>query len=120
MNHGPAHHLWRGEAATSTAIHRWLREHYPKANVCEDCGASGPTHYAFLRHPRPHTREREDYRELCPACHSAFDARPLSHCRRGHPLAGDNAYENGGRRWCRTCRNAAALAAYHRRRKAAA
>jgi hypothetical protein len=120
MNHGAAHHLWRGEAATSTAIHRWLREHYPKTGVCEDCCQPARTHYAFLYHPRRHTRDREDYRELCPSCHSTFDARPHTHCRRGHALTDDNVITHGNRRWCRTCKNVAALAAYHRRKRQAA
>jgi hypothetical protein len=58
------------------AIHLWLQKYHPKSGVCEDCGGSGGkkgTHYAFLWHPKPHTRERADYMELCPACHIQFD-----------------------------------------------
>ena len=55
------------------AIHKWLRRHFPKAGVCEECGAEGPTDYAFKKHPEPHTRDRDDYRELCRHCHMVFD-----------------------------------------------
>lgn len=61
-----------GEASPAT-IHWRLRLDYPPTNVCEECGAIGATHYAFKRHPELHTRNREDYRELCPPCHVQFD-----------------------------------------------
>lgn len=48
------------------AIHLWLGKHFPKTGVCEECGADAKTQYAFLRHPEPHTRDRDDYRELMP------------------------------------------------------
>lgn len=30
-----------------------------------------------------------------------------THCKRGHPLSGDNLYKNSGRRHCRECRKIA-------------
>ena len=60
--------------------HSWLRKHWPKTGVCQCCGRDvgtarkgGGTHYAFLRHPEPHTRDRADYLELCPRCHQRMD-----------------------------------------------
>ena len=32
--------------------------------------------------------------------------RDKTHCKRGHPLSGDNLYLHGGRRHCRACRRA--------------
>jgi hypothetical protein len=58
---------------TSGGDHKWLVRHYPKRGVCETCGDEGYTEYAFLRHPEPHTRNREDYREVCRSCHSIID-----------------------------------------------
>lgn len=71
---------WKGDEATSSALHAWLRRHYPPTGICEECeedvGTHKPTgtHYAFRHHPKPHTRDRDDYRELCPSCHATFDA----------------------------------------------
>ena len=31
--------------------------------------------YAFLRHPEPHTSNREDYAELCRLCHRRMDQK---------------------------------------------
>ena len=120
---GPEHHLWR-EDASVRRIHAWLREHYAKAGVCEECGRVGKTHYAFQHHPQPHTRNREDYCELCPRCHVRFDGlNPRrSHCQRGHELTPANVLESQGRRWCKTCRNDAKRDSnreYMRRKRAA-
>jgi len=65
--------------AGANAIHTWLRNHYPKRGICDECdrdvglGNAGTT-FAFKHHPHPHTRNREDYRELCRACHRHFDS----------------------------------------------
>lgn len=71
---------WKGDEAGYVAIHTWLRKQHPKTGTCEECGANvgaegqHGTHYAFRHHGTPYTRDREDYRELCPACHVNFDA----------------------------------------------
>lgn len=54
-------------------IHQWLMAHHPKAGACEVCGKDGCTDFAFLHHPKPHTRNRDDYRELCRSCHFKND-----------------------------------------------
>ena len=62
------------------SIHNFLRRRNPKTGVCRLCGkevgATGRsgTHYAFLRHPEPHTTDPEDYIEVCPSCHKKMDA----------------------------------------------
>jgi hypothetical protein len=64
---------WRGDAVGYNAIHSWLSRRHPRRGVCDHCGKSTPTQYAFLRHPEPHTRQREDYAELCSSCHLKLD-----------------------------------------------
>jgi len=59
----------------------WLIRHYPKSGRCEQCREEGRTQYAFLRHPEKHTRDRDDYIELCDPCHRAMD-KPLRGGRR--------------------------------------
>jgi hypothetical protein len=93
-------------------IHNWLRYNYPKTGVCENCGEEGKTEYAFKRHPKPHTRNRKDYMELCRLCHVRLDGghgaaktnREKTHCPRGHAYSGENLIERkSGRRGCRAC-----------------
>jgi hypothetical protein len=65
---------WRGDDAGYYGIHVWLQRHHPRTGVCSECGkASSRTQWAFLRHPERHTREIEDYREMCGSCHQRFD-----------------------------------------------
>lgn len=71
-----------------SAIHYWIRKYHPKAGRCEECGAEGKTEYAFRFHPEPHTRNRDDYRELCRPCHAVFDA--VLHTGPRPAIAGDN------------------------------
>jgi len=77
---GANNYAWVGEDWASVAsVHTVLRRTYPKSGVCDECGKRvgtrrpGGTEYAFKYHPQRHTRNREDYRELCPPCHRRFD-----------------------------------------------
>lgn len=86
---GERHSNWSGDELSYNAAHQWVGRRYPKTGTCEHCGATPEprptrhgmvypgTHWAFLRHPEPHTRNREDYVELCAACHAQMDrAKP--------------------------------------------
>lgn len=42
--------------------------------------------------------------------HGNHQMASKTHCAKGHPFAGDNLYESGGRRYCRTCRSVRHLA----------
>lgn len=74
-------------------IHIWMRRRYPKSGTCDHCNQTPPrvncirrgkqttkdaTVYAFMYHPEPYTRNREDYLELCWGCHLKFDENPIS------------------------------------------
>lgn len=54
-------------------------------------------------HLEPVTRADNILRGILPALMSAR-AKEQTHCKRGHPLSGDNLYENNGRRSCRACK----------------
>jgi hypothetical protein len=71
---------WKGEQAGISPLHKWIRKTFTKTGICDLCkrklGTSGRgkgTEWAFLRHPGPYTRRREDYIELCRRCHVRFD-----------------------------------------------
>ena len=45
-------------------------------------------------------------------------AKPITHCKRNHPFAGENLYMNKqGRRWCRACNRIRANLKYQRRKE---
>jgi len=70
---GERHALWRGDEAHVATKHQWLRDHFPKTGRCEQCDKEGRTDYSFKHHPKSHTRDPDDYRELCVRCHIEFD-----------------------------------------------
>jgi hypothetical protein len=77
----------RGEGVASYgAIHLYLRNHFPKSGVCDECGRTVRTDYALIK-GRAYSRNREDYRELCRRCHVLYD--DLGYCRywENHGLA---------------------------------
>lgn len=90
-------------------IHTYIRRNYPKASKCENekCTHKSPKmfHWA-LKKGRTYSTNLEDYIQLCPSCHSKYDASPdkgerLSKIHKGkfyhgrqrrvakHSLAGD-------------------------------
>jgi hypothetical protein len=83
---GQQRYNWKGDAVGRSAAHDWINRHYPRTGVCESCGVEGKTHYAFTKHPERHTRNRDDYRELCPKCHLIYDEETTQRAAkmRGH------------------------------------
>lgn len=91
----PAH---RKERPTYSGIHAWIRRNYTKSERCEHCGRKGKTHWAAKDH-RNYTRNREDYMELCPKCHLAYDGhKPPSQKGKKISAAHIEALQAGRRR----------------------
>ena len=98
-----------GSDAAYRSIHNWMERRYPKTGRCEHCGISGATDYAAIDHA--YTRNREDWLELCRACHIILDGSPgaqfqrsKTHCPRGHPYDERNTrITPKGYRKCRQC-----------------
>lgn len=80
---------WKGEQASYTAFHHWLKYHYGKASECEnkECvyprkvqrrGVSmvidKPSMYQWaLLKGKQHAHKRENYIQLCVSCHEIYD-----------------------------------------------
>ena len=54
------------------AVHKWLNRKFPRAGVCDDCGATGKTEYANIS--GEYHRDRADYR----ACLRGGDSHRIS------------------------------------------
>jgi hypothetical protein len=68
---------WKGENASYSAIHKWLRVNYGKATVCVMCGkAEGRLHWANKDHS--YRRTIDDYMPLCPPCHKEHDSKLMN------------------------------------------
>lgn len=64
-----------------SALHTWIRRHYPPKGICESCGKTKRTDYASKKghdYIRPWTLAelREHYAELCRRCHLKLDGHP--------------------------------------------
>lgn len=66
---------WKGDQVKYISLHVWLLRHYPKIGKCEKCNKEGKTDHAYKYNPKPYTRNREDYMELCRGCHVRYDKR---------------------------------------------
>ena len=67
--YGENHHNWKGNTASSHAIHKWLNENYPRKGICEDCSRNVRTGWTYNKHPEKYTRNINDYTERCDKCH---------------------------------------------------
>lgn len=93
----PKRHYW--------AVHKWMVYHHGRPTVCEGCNATDKT-IDWANISGKYFYERNDFKALCRRCHRLFDKG--STCKYGHPLMGDNLYDNEttrkrGVRICRLC-----------------
>lgn len=63
---------WKGDDASYSAIHTWLRKYREKAGVCDECGASAFTEWANVS-GEYRRDDPDDWRELCRSCHKTYD-----------------------------------------------
>jgi|SRR5262245_6618682 len=68
---GAAHPLWKGDAASYLALHKWVNRHKPRTGKCSTCGFEGYTEYANIS--GLYFRDLDDYAEMCVPCHREFD-----------------------------------------------
>jgi hypothetical protein len=76
---------WKGKKASYEAKHIFLKNHFGKANKCEntDCkyprfNSKGvylkkPKRYEYANITGEYTHNKEDYKQLCPSCHRRYD-----------------------------------------------
>lgn len=73
---GPEHHQWKAERVGYRALHMWLRKHKAKTGACSRCGAERYTEWANVAENREHSRDLDDYVEVCKPCHMRMDGHP--------------------------------------------
>lgn len=69
---GSQNPAWKGDDVGYFALHRWMRNNFPKTGACEHCGELRKTQYA-QKDPGSKSRDRNDWLELCVPCHAKFD-----------------------------------------------
>lgn len=71
-NKNENHPQWKGDNASYTTIHQWLRRHYLKTNICSICNKSKKTDWANVS-GNYNREDRNDWIELCRSCHRIHD-----------------------------------------------
>ena len=66
---------WKGDNASYSAIHKWIRKYKGKPQKCEFCGKEKTTprsiHWANKDHK--YSRNRDDWMMACLPCHAKYD-----------------------------------------------
>lgn len=65
--------FWKGEKASYSAIHHWVRRKMGKACKCEICGTAENRKYHWANKSGKYLRDLNDYFQLCVPCHKQFD-----------------------------------------------
>lgn len=73
---GEKHPRWRGEDVSYRYAHIWAGRHKDKTGICSRCAAKRYTEWANVHPERQHSRNLDDYVELCKRCHMELDEHP--------------------------------------------
>lgn len=71
---GPNNGYWKGDSASYSAKHIWMKVNFGKANMCEEKECSCVSkNYHWANISGEYKRERSDWKMLCVKCHKKFD-----------------------------------------------
>ncbi len=68
---GEKNHQWKGDEVGVNGIHRWVRRHKGKPQICERCGTA--EHLDWANKDHSYKRNLDDYISLCRSCHMKYD-----------------------------------------------
>ena len=68
-----AHFLWKGDRASYTAIHQWMRRHFGEPKRCEKCKTTKAKRFEWANISGKYLRGRADWIRLCTTCHHRMD-----------------------------------------------
>lgn len=63
--------LWKGDKASYSAMHKWIRRQKTKSDCCEKCGKIGRLELANIS--GKYKRDVNDFEWLCIKCHRNMD-----------------------------------------------
>lgn len=71
-------HAWKGQGASYSAFHHWMKDNFGKAIKCENINCKGKSskfHWA-LKKGCVYDHIRENFIQLCVSCHVKYDMTP--------------------------------------------
>jgi len=69
------YNLDRGKNPGYYAVHKWLKKHFGKADICEgeDCSGISNNYQWCLKHNCNYIKDRDCFLKLCVSCHRKYD-----------------------------------------------
>jgi hypothetical protein len=113
---GERNPCWKGDKATTSSLHCWIRDNFQKPDACELCGNKEANLYDWSNKDHKYRRVREDWQYSCRKCHIAYDiqfnGRPKPYSKRQGAWAqkydhcidcGKTEAPHDGKGLCRRC-----------------
>lgn len=66
-------YMWKGDLADDNSKHTTVRKIKKKPLICGICNEIKKLELSFIHHPKPYTRDPNDYIYLCRSCHTFYD-----------------------------------------------
>lgn len=75
VNVAESNGLWKGDKASYSAIHKFIRKYHGVASLCRNklCPKKSDRYEWALRKGKKYSRDINDYVELCKHCHMQYD-----------------------------------------------
>ncbi len=70
---GDKNHMWKGERAGYSCLHKRLHRRYGKACKCEVCGTTDKRKSYDYANLTGDYADEKDYKQMCRSCHWKFD-----------------------------------------------
>lgn len=72
---GAANHMWRGNEATLSKMHRRLDRRFGTPQKCDVCGTTDPDRTYDWANLTGHYGDLADYKRMCRSCHWRYDEK---------------------------------------------
>lgn len=73
INQNEKNPMWKGDDVGYKCLHKWVRRHKPKPELCQECNLKPPHDLANIS--QEYKRDVNDFEWLCRACHMKKDGR---------------------------------------------
>src|SRR3990167_5831000 len=96
---GSLNPMWKGDKVGIKALHRWVKNRFPKSPFCQLCKQSEPHDLANIS--QEYKRDLSDWEWLCRHCHMTKDGRFKNLAQYQPPKPKE--WSRFGFKWCVEC-----------------
>lgn len=91
--------MWKGDLASISAIHQWVRSRKSKTKLCERCHKNKP--YDLANISQKYKRDVDDYLWLCRSCHNTKHNKVKNFKIKNNNIGKNNPNWKGGKEFCK-------------------